>query len=132
MPRSHRTATRLSRPPAQTLAWLFAAGTDPVAGITIGRNGLFPLGGIELSVIGSDGDYGVVLEFVSARSGKPVRKGTSMPLSRLDQLAVAWIEMRTGVEIELEDRQATGRPQSRLWHHGSRHSTRNLDTNGKV
>ena len=89
------------RPPAQTLAWLFAKGSDPVAGIAVGRNGLFPLGGIELRVIGSDADYGVVLEFVSARSGKPVNSGTSMPLSRLDQLAVAWIALRTGVEIEL-------------------------------
>ena len=96
----------IRRPPAQTLAWLFAKGSDPVAGIAVGRNGLFPLGGIELSVIGSDGDYGVMLEFVSARSGKPVNSGTSMPLSRLDQLAIHWIEMRTGVEIELVERGA--------------------------
>ena len=97
----------LRRPPEQVLAWLFAAGSDPVAGIAVGRNGLFPLGGIELRVIGSDGDYGVVIEFVSARSGKVVQSGTSMPLSRLDQLAVAWIELRTGVEIELEEDPAT-------------------------
>ena len=91
----------LRRPASQVHRLTYPGQDRDRTTFAIGRNGLFPLGGVELQVLGDTGDYAVALSFVSARSGKAVNAGAVMGLAELDGLARYWLQLRTGVEIEL-------------------------------